>query len=404
MNNSRVVIVGGSLGGLRAAEALRSAGYSGDVVVLSQESHLPYNRPPLSKEALRGGVDHATLEYRRRKSVADVQWRLGAEAIGADLLMRTVTLAGGEELAWDGLVAATGLRPRRLPIPGPQVGRFVLRTLDDALALREVLTPAAEVVVLGAGFIGCEVAATARGLGCHVTNVALDPLPMIRPLGELVAGELQRRLEARGLSFRLGVGVEELLGADRVSGVRLSDGDVLGASVVVEAVGSLCNTEWLAGNDLDLSDGVLTDAALRALRHDGTAVGGVHAVGDIARFPNAGFDNVARRVEHWSLPTDTGRHAGALLASYLTGGGYPEATAGRFAPVPSFWSDLFEMRLQSFGMIGLGKRVEVVEGSLDGPFVAAYHGTVDNRTDVLMGVVSLDMTPAAMSYRSQLTR
>jgi 3-phenylpropionate/trans-cinnamate dioxygenase ferredoxin reductase component len=159
----------------------------------------------------------------------------------------------------------------------------------------------------------------------------------------------------------------------------------------------VCNTEWLAGNELDLRDGVLTDAALRAVRLDGSPVDGVHVVGDIARFPNAAFDGVPRRVEHWSLPTDTGRRSGALLAGYLAGGGYPQESAGRFSCVPSFWSDLFELRLQSFGMIGLGDRVEIIEGDLAGPFVAGYYSG-----ERLVGVVSLDMTKSAMPYRAQL--
>jgi NADPH-dependent 2,4-dienoyl-CoA reductase/sulfur reductase-like enzyme len=405
----RVVVVGGSLGGLRAAESLRSAGFAGRLTVVSEEPWFPYNRPPLSKEALRAGVEHATLEFRRRESVADVEWRLGSRAVASDLAERTVTLDDGEVVSWDGLVAATGLRPRRLPVPGPPplaaADRYVLRTLDDAVALRERVRPGTRVVVAGAGFIGCEVAATARALSCDVVNVAVDARPMIRPLGELLAAELQRRLERRGLAFRLGVGIERFLGEDRVEGVRLSDGTELPADVVVEAVGSRCNTEWLDGNGLDLTDGVLADGALRMLRVDGTPVDGAHVVGDLARFPYPIVDDAPRRIEHWSLPTDTGRRVGPVLAAWLAGdvAAYAEVVARPFSPIPSFWSDLFEMRLQSFGLPDAGEEVRVLEGDLDGvhdgPVVVGYL-----RGDVLVGVVALDATKQAMPYRARLGR
>jgi NADPH-dependent 2,4-dienoyl-CoA reductase/sulfur reductase-like enzyme len=371
--------------------------------VISEEPWFPYNRPPLSKEALKDGVEHSTLEFRRRASIDDVEWRLGCRAVASDLDARTVTLDDGEILDWDGLVAATGLRPRRLPLPGPGAGRYVLRTLDDAIALRERIHERTPVVVAGAGFIGCEVAATARTMSCDVVNVALDAYPMLRPLGPVVGEAIRRRLEQRGLRFHLGVGIEEVLGGERVEGLRLSDGTEVPARVLVEAIGSRCNTEWLDGNDLDLSNGVLTDGALRVLRSGGTPVDGVHAVGDLARFPNPTYDDVPRRIEHWSLPTDTGRRVGPVLAAWLRGDeeAYAAACATPFTPVPSFWSDLFELRLQSFGIPGIEDRVEVLEGTLedDEPVVVGYL-----RGDVLVGVVALDATKQAMAHRGRLGR
>ncbi len=391
----RVVIVGASVGGLRVAESLRTAGYAGDITVVGEEPWLPYNRPPLSKEALAGGLDHAaldhaSLELRRRKNVADVRWRLGEAVVASDVNRRTVTLAGGEQLPWDALVAATGLRARRLPLSGPADQRYVLRNLDDAVALRAVLRPGAGVVVLGAGFIGCEVAATATALGCRVVNVAVDAQPMIRALGEVVAKEMRARLEQRGLHFRLGLS-------------EVTDADVIDADVVVEAVGSLCNTEWLEHNGLDLSDGVLTDSLLRAVATDGTPVDGVHVVGDLARFPNAAFPvgsagrPAIRRVEHWSVPSDTGRRAGMMLAGFLSGAGYPNVQESPFSCLPSFWSDQFDLRLQSFGIPGPDCRVEIIEGSLDSDFVAGYYDV-----DTLVAVVALNMTRAATAYRSTI--
>ncbi|WP_162795193.1 FAD-dependent oxidoreductase, partial [Nonomuraea lactucae] len=197
-------------------------------------------------------------------------------------------------------------------------GRHTVRAIADARGLRDELTrPGVRVVVIGAGFIGCEVAATAAGLGvAEVTVVDPEPLPMLRPLGEVLAGALRRRHEDRGVRFALGRGVARFEGGDggRVIAVVLDDGTVLPADVVVEAVGSVANTEWLAGNGLDLSNGVLTDGLLRAggLPH-------VVAVGDVARFPNARYDGVPRRVEHWSIPGDTARRAARTLAAHLAG-------------------------------------------------------------------------------------
>jgi 3-phenylpropionate/trans-cinnamate dioxygenase ferredoxin reductase component len=398
---TRAVIVGAGLGGLRTAEALRASGYADEIVVVGDEDWAPYNRPPLSKEALAEGITHDRLVFRVRDQAADVVWRLGERVVSADLDGRTVTLHDGEVLGYDVLVAATGVTAWRLPF-GPSAtaasGRHIIRTLDDATTLRAELVPGARVLVLGAGFIGCELAATARGLGCDVTCVAIDAAPMLRPLGPDLAAELRRRHEEHGVEFHLGVGVTDLHGDDRVQGAVLSDGTRLEADVVVEALGSRCNVGWLEGNGLDLSDGVLVDAALRPLR-DGAPVDGVAAVGDIARFPNVRFDDRAHRVEHWSLPTDTGRRAGAVLAAYLAGDGYDDVVATRWEVLPSFWSDQYDVRLQSFGMPGLADAdgIRLLEGDLRGECVVGYH-----RGDELVGVVGLGMLKNVMAYRTRV--
>jgi 3-phenylpropionate/trans-cinnamate dioxygenase ferredoxin reductase subunit len=398
----RALVVGASMGGLRAAESLRRAGFAGEVVVVGEETHLPYNRPPLSKEVLAGEVAHAHVALPMRASVADVDWRTGVRATDLDLTNRTVDLAGGSVLTYDGLVIATGLRPRRLDLPGPPptaaAGRHALRTLDDAAELRAQLHPGTHVVVLGAGFIGCEVAATATRLGCVVTCVAIDAYPMLRPLGKLLGEEMRRRHEEQGVSFRLGTGVVRFCGDERVTGVELSDGEMLAADVVVEAISSHCNTEWLARSGLDVSDGVLCDNGLRACRPGGSAVDGVYAVGDIARFPNPLFDDIPRRVEHWNIPTETGRRAGPALAAYLAGEAVDESAAA-FAPMPSFWSDQYDIRLQSYGAPGLAapEDVRILEGDLQDEVVVGYL-----RCGTLVGVVGLGMLARVNAYRAMI--
>lgn len=396
-----VVIVGGGLGGLRTAEALRTAGYQGPVTVVGAEAHHPYNRPPLSKEGLAKGIDAKALEFPRKSRIDDVEWLLGTAVVSADLRGGTLTLDDGRELRFDGLVAATGLRSRKLPIAGPDEGRYALRTVENGTSLRSALTPGARLVVIGAGFIGCEVAATSRGLGAEVTCVAIEDEPMERALGPMLGAELRRRHESHGVGFRMGTGVEELLGSEHVEGVRLSTGEVLPADLVLEAVGSATNVGWLEGNGLDLADGVACDEQLRVLA-DGTALPNVFAVGDIVRFPNLRFTASPQRVEHWAMPTDTGRHAGRRLAEHLLG--TAEASAPPCAPLPSFWSDQYDIALQSFGMPGLGPDVRVLAGELSGEVVLGYYGPGDDGHEQLMAIVALGMLKDVMALRDQVGR
>ncbi|MGW2238374.1 NAD(P)/FAD-dependent oxidoreductase [Streptomyces sp. NPDC001759] len=393
----RIIVAGASMGGLRAAEQLRAAGWTGAITVVGDEPHMPYNRPPLSKEVLAGKAPFESLAFTPKAAAADVEWRLGTKVVAARLDEHTVELDDGEAMRYDGLVVATGMRPRRLRCPGPLGGRHTVRTLTDAQGLRDELTRhGVRVVVVGAGFIGCEVAATAAGLGVReVTVVDPLPLPMVAPLGDVLGRALLKRHEERGVRFALGTGVAGFEGEDRVTGVVLGDGTVLPADVVVESVGSVANTEWLDGNGLDLSDGVLTDEQLR--------VGGrpeVVAVGDVARFPNARYDGVPRRVEHWSIPTDTAKHAAKALVAHLTGTG---AELAAFAPLPTFWSDQHEFRLQSFGAPVLGKDdVRILDGDPERDVLVGYH-----MAGQLVGVVALSGQATAMGaarYRAQLLK
>lgn len=375
----RVVVVGASMGGLRAAENVRKAGYAGEVLVIGAEMHMPYNRPPLSKVALAKEPESDTLAFRVPRAANDVIWRLGATVVSSDLDRRVVVLDDGEIIGWEGLVIATGLRPRRLTLPGPDAGRHVLRTIEDARELRAVMVPGARMVIVGAGFIGCEVASTARGLGVEVDVVAPEVVPLERPLHQQLGATLQAMHERHGVRFHLGVLPVELRGQDRISSVMLSDGTELQADVLVESVGCTPNVEWLEGNGLDLSDGLLCDNRLRVEeRLD------IVACGDVARFPNPLFDQVPRRVEHWTMVTATAKRAGRTLGTQLTGGPVGDEC---FAPVPSFWSDQYDVRIQSFGAVGLGgDDVRVLEGALEGEAAFGYH-----REGNLVGVVMIGM-------------
>ena len=374
---AQVVVVGAGLGGLRAAESLRGQGF--DVMVIGDEPHLPYNRPPLSKEALKGGVEVEGLHFRRKHD--DIDWRLGAAATGCSLDSRMV-MVDDAAYPFDGLVIASGIRPRHLPVPGPQPP--VLRTADDALALRARLTPGASLLVVGAGFIGCEVAATARQLGCEVTVTAYDAEPMLRPLGPELGAAMKAHHEAHGVTFHLGQGVSEF----HDDGVTLADGTRLTADVVIEAVGSVPNVEWLLGNELNLEDGVLTDNLMRVVGTDVPVV----AVGDVARFPNPRFDDVPRRIEHWNLPTETGKRAGQTLGALLGG----EEPTGDFRPMPAFWSDQYDISLQSYGQPALGTPT-LVDGEWSGDCIVEYL-----RDGEVIGVVGVNRTKDLMHYRKEI--
>jgi NADPH-dependent 2,4-dienoyl-CoA reductase/sulfur reductase-like enzyme len=266
-----------------------------------------------------------------------------------------------------------------------------MRTMDDMKVLRAELGPGVRLVIVGAGFVGCEVAATARTLGAEVDVVAPELVPVERPLRATIGNVLRERHEAEGVRFHLGTVPVEYLGTDRVEAVRLRDDTTLPADLVVEAVGCTPNTDWLSGNDLDLTDGVLCDNLLRvAGRPD------VVACGDVARFPNPLFDDVPRRVEHWMMANDTARKAGAVLGAHLAGEATDETP---FAPVPAFWSDQYDLRLQSFGAVELGgDDVRVLEQDPAGGIVVGYHRAGD-----LVGVALIDLPARYGHYRALIS-
>ena len=386
-----IVIVGAGVGGLRTAEALRGNGYAGQLIIVGAETHPPYSRPPLSKDFLCGRRSVEEILLRPMTALDPVEWRLGHPVVACSLRERSLLLADGAALVFEGLVVATGVRPRRLDLPGPVSGRHVLRRLDDALALRPLLGPGVRLVVIGAGFIGCEVAASARSLGCDVTVAAPEDVPMERPLGLELGRALQRHHERHGVCFRMGTGAVSVRGDDRVTGLETSTGEILPCDVLVEAVGSIPDVEWLDENGLDLTDGLVCDDHLRVAGRPE-----IVAVGDLARFPNALFGGISQRVEHWNMPTETARRAAPALLAGLSG---TEPPGSRFAPMPAFWTHQFEVRLQSFGAPWLGAAdVRVLEGDLDeGPVVVGYY-----RDDRLAGIVGTAGPKQLLPYRARL--
>lgn len=400
--SARIVVVGGSLGGQRSADQLRVQGWEGEIVVVGAEPHPAYQRPPLSKailtdESARDAdiallLTRPDLALRSRADSEDITWIAGRSAVGLDLTSRRVALDDGEVLHFDGLVLATGLRPRRLPISGGAASRHVVRTIEDAISLRDCLIPGVAVTVVGGGFIGCEVAASAVARGCPVTVV--EPLgePMAGPLGVDLARAMRCHHEERGVRFVLGRLVTGLRalgdGSDRVEAVVLDDDSEVPTALVVEAVGSLPNVEWLAGTGLDLSDGVLCDGHLRV-----EGLRGIVAVGDVARFPNPRFGDVPRRVEHWSMPADTAVHAAATLLSDL-GPTTMTPDLRRFAPMPSFWSDQFGVRLQGFGTSRGCNATRVIDGDLQGGWQERGVTVGHFQDERLVGAVVAGGTPA----------
>ena len=394
-----VVIVGASMGGLRVAEALRRFGYTGPITAIGDEPYAPYNRPPLSKEVLAKEVSHEAVAFAQRPATEDVNWIFGTRVVSADLDNKTVTDSNGDTHAYSALIAATGLRPKRLQVPnGELAGRHAVRTLDDAIGLRAALVPGARVVILGAGFIGCEVAATARKLGCEVTVVAPGVHPIVRPLGVELAKEIQRRHEAEGVRFLMKTTITDLIGTAHIEGVQLDSGEQLDCDVLVEAIGSHANTEWLEGTDIDITDGILTDNAMRAIRNDGTVHEDVFAIGDVARFANPIFDEVARRVEHWNIPTDTAKRVGQVLGAKLNSAeNWPSVLDEQFAPVPSFWSDQFEMHILAFGLLALADEVKLLAGEVEGDCVFGYY-----RAGTMVGVCGIGLRSTVQGYRAAI--
>ncbi|MEV6623421.1 FAD-dependent oxidoreductase [Amycolatopsis sp. NPDC051106] len=353
-----VLVVGASAAGLATVEALRRKGYQERVTVLGAETHLPYDRPPLSKQVLAGTwtPGQAGLRTPDALSALDAEFVLGDPAARLDARARTVHTESGRTLTADAVVLATGLRPRTLPGQDGLAGVHVLRTLDDALALRAELAPDKRVVVVGDGVLGAEIAATVCGLGVPVTLAGSQPAPLAYQFGPLAAGLLAELHAARGVHLRLGAAVTGLSARDgRVAGVCLETGEVLSADVIVVAFGAAPATDWLAGSGVLCDNGVVCDSRCRA-------AAGIYAAGDVARWHHEGLD-VLLRLENRTNATEQA----VAVAGTILGEDRP------YTPVPYFWTNQFDARIHVYGRPSANAEVSIVEGSPSaGRFVAEY--------------------------------
>lgn len=376
------MIVGGGLAAARTAEQLRRSEYSGPITIVSDEVHLPYDRPPLSKEVLRKEVDDTALKPRQWYDDNNITLRLGSAARSLDTAAQTLTLEDGTTLGYDELVIATGLVPRRIPTIPDLDGIRVLRTFDESLALREHASAAQRAVIIGAGFIGCEVAASLRSLGVDVVLVEPQPTPLAAVLGEQI-GELVARLHrAEGVDVRLGVGVAQVRGDTHVEAVVLTDGTELAADVVVIGIGSRPATDWLEGSGVAIDSvdrGVLCDEAGR------TSAPNVWALGDVASWRDA--TGHQGRVEHWSNVADQAR----VVVPAMLGKEVPPVVV-----VPYFWSDQYDVKIQCLGEPEADDIVHIVED--DGRKFLAYY----ERDGALVGVVGGGMPGKVMKTRAKI--
>ncbi len=397
--DSTVVVVGASLAGWRAVETLRTEGYEGKISLVGDERHLPYDRPPLSKQVLAGTwpPEKAVLADKRRSSELLVHEVLGRRAVRLDVDGRRVELDDGTVLDGDAVVITTGATPRRLPGTedlSQSDGLFTLRTLDDSVTLRAAVTTidSPRVVVIGAGFIGAEVASTCVGLGARVTVLEALDIPLRNVLGPMLGAHCGSLHGANGVELRTGVAVERIrkggvdeAGADVKLVVELGDGQSVPADVVVVGIGVVPATEWLADSGLTLENGVVCDDRLYA-------ADGIVSAGDIARWVwrHDGGEELIR-IEHWQVAAEAGVAAGR---SVIAG----RADAPSFVPVPYFWSDQFGIRFQVLGNPGGDDDVEVTEGSLgEGKFMALF-----GRAGRLRAVMAIGKPRQLMAFRPLL--
>lgn len=390
MADAGVVVVGAGLGAIRLAENLRTGGYSGPVTLVGAEAHPPYDRPPLSKSVLLGKDDRVDLKPAEFYDDSAITLRLSTRVVAVDPAAHTVTVesvdapGATETVPYDTLVLATGLDPRPFPgAPSDLAGVHTLRTVDDAFALRSEAQEASTAVVVGAGFIGCEVAASLSARGLSVTLVEPAPTPLAAALGETIGALVTRFHIDNGIDVRTGVGVDALVSADgAVTGVRLADGTELPADIVVIGIGSIPVTDYLEGSGIGLAarevgGGIACDA-------QGLAAQDVYAIGDVANWLDE--DGSPRRVEHWNHTVEQA----AIVAREIARGDAVTAS------VPYFWSDQFDLKFQVLGAPRASDEVHVV--SDDGKKFLAYY----SRDGVFTGVVGAGKVGAVMKTRPKL--
>jgi NADPH-dependent 2,4-dienoyl-CoA reductase/sulfur reductase-like enzyme len=392
----RVVIVGASLAGLRAAETLRAEGFTGTLTMVGDEPREPYDRPPLSKQVLlgRARADSTTLP---RACALKAEWRLGLPAEGLNLTANRVRLAGGEEIGFDKLLITTGTRAR----PWPNVaqaaldGVFVLRTSDDSAALRRKLAARPRrVLVIGAGFTGSEVASACRELHLPVTVVERAATPLAGALGAMIGAVARKMQRAHNVDLRCGVSVTALEGdsGGHLRCAYLDDGTTLDVDVAVVALGSLRNTEWLRDSGLAAGpDGVACDAGCRVFDMYGIVTDGVFAAGDVARSPHPLFGYEFLALEHWSNAVEQAQVAAHNMLS-------SESERRPYLHVPTFWSFQFGVGIKSVGVPSYGEEVIIMQGSTDERRFVALYGH-QGRT---VAAVTFDQGKWLDFYREQI--
>ncbi|MFD6028267.1 NAD(P)/FAD-dependent oxidoreductase [Streptomyces griseoluteus] len=367
----RIVIVGASLAGLRAAETLRAEGFTGSLTLIGDEPYQPYDRPPLSKAVLLGKASPRHTELPRRRRL-DAEWRLGVPAAGLDLTGKRVLLADGEEVEYDRLLIATGVRARPWPVAEEAElnGVFVLRTRDDAIALTERLRAGAKrVVVIGAGFAGSEVASACREMGLEVTVAERAGAPLVGALGGVIGAVAADLHLEHGVDLRTHVTVTALEGdpMGRVRAVHLSDESVVEADVVVVSLGSLRNTEWLSGSGLGAGPrGIASDAGCRAFDFRGIVTDDVFVAGDVARSPHALFGYQFLSLEHWGNAVAQAETAAHNMIC-------PASDRRPHMWMPAFWSSQFGVNIKSVGVPPMGDELMIIQGSTaERRFVGVY--------------------------------
>ncbi len=370
-----IAVVGASLAGISSARALRAQGYRGRLVIIGDEGRRPYDRPPLSKNFLAGRITAADLALESDDEELDAEWLLGVAATGLDTRRRVISCSDGRTVAYDSAIIATGSRARMLPAAAGFSNVHTLRTLEDAQRLKEQLVPGRRLVVVGAGFVGAEVAATARGIGMDVTLIGSGSFPLSGPLGIPMGALIGRLHEDNGVKLISSARVASFVSEhamDRngrtASAVRLADGRTVPADVVVLGLGSVPNTDWLTDSGFDLTDGIRCDAAGRA------GVRGVCAVGDCAAWFD-GRSGTYQRAEHWTGAMERpGRAVAALLADAAAAPAVPTGPGPGALDLPYFWSDQYGARIQFAGTADGADSVEMVAGDPAGhTFLAVYY-------------------------------
>lgn len=383
-----VVVAGGGMAGIRTVTALREAGFAGRVTMVDRDPECDHDRPPLSKGFLTGTHSEADIRLPCAAEL-DADQRLTAEVAGLSTQERALHLASGVSLRFDGLVIATGLRARALP---GSVRVPTIRSIHDARRLRAALKGrAGRLVIIGAGFIGTEIAASARELGWQVTLNARESNPLTRALGHTMGRFVADLHRQHGVDVRAGQGTHEVTDTPDGYRVRLAGGEVIEADLVVAAIGATPNTEWLDDTEILTGDGVRTDPHLRVLDRDGVPVPGIVAAGDVARYPHSLFPAESIRVEHWSNATEHAKTAAATLMADLTNA----TPATPHAAVPSFWSDQYDQKILAVGLPHLADDATVVEGDPSrGRFLIAYA-----RNGQTVGAAGVGATRSLARYR-----